>query len=111
MVVPEGHDEDVAVGERCTHAGVSAELAEVRAVAEDRLLFSAELVGDGVAVDALVLGVGVGEDGAVLDVEALDVGKVAAGADELGDDGHLLGGVQGLAGAVELTVTHAVRLD
>lgn len=50
-----------------------------------------------------------------MDVEALDIdegtGCSTSVGDELGDNGHWLGGVNGLAWAIEVEVTHAVRVN
>lgn len=110
VVVPEGHDEDVALCEGRGHLVETTLLFERVVVAEVRLLLLAELVGDGVSADLGVGGLGGGVDLAVLDPEALDFAEGGAGADELRDDGHLLVGVDGLAGAVEVGDTHAVGL-
>lgn len=110
MVVPEGHDEDVAASKRGAHAVQAAEGLELVLVLEGGLLGLAEGVSDGVAGHARDGGVAVGVDLAVLDVETLDLGESGAGADELGDDSHLLGGVELHAGAVEVGHTHAVAL-
>lgn len=68
--------------------------------------------GDGiVAGDAGGGGLGVGDEDAVLDVEALDLGQLAAGLDELGDDGEDVVGVDGQAGAVEGGVALAVAVE
>lgn len=110
VIIPERHDEDVAASKRRTHLVETAELSIVVVVSEVSLLLLAELIGDGVSADLGVGGLGGGVGDAVLDVETLDLGKAGAGAEELGDDGEFLGRVDGHAGAVEIGVTHAVRL-
>jgi hypothetical protein len=110
MVVPERHDQDVAACKRSAHLVESTERLEGVGVAESRLLRGAEGLGDGVAGYALDGRVAVLEDLAVLYVEALDLREGGARADELGDDGHFLGGVEGGAGAVEVLDAHAVAL-
>lgn len=111
MVVPERHDEDVAASKRRAHAVQAAELGEGVVVAEGSLLGLAEVVGQGVTGDARDGGVGVLVHLAVLHVEALDLAEAGAGADELGNDGHLLLGVELLAGAVEVLDAHAVAVE
>jgi hypothetical protein len=111
MVVPEGHDQDVAASKRSTHLVETTNVGEGRSVGKGALLLGAKVVGDGVTGDALDSRVGVLEDGAALDVEALDLRELGAGADELGDNGHLLGAVQSHARAVEVTDTHAVAVE
>lgn len=111
MVVPEGHDEDVAASKRGTHLVKTTESLERRCVTEGGLLLVTVLLSDGVAADALNGRVGVLEDGSSLDVETLDLGEAGAGADELSDDSHLLGGVEGHAWAVEVTDAHAVAVE
>lgn len=110
MVIPKGHDKDVSVCKGLSHAGETTTVLEASLVAEDGLLSLAEIVGDGVTGDALVGGVGVLVHLAVLNVESLDLAEGGARADELGDDSHLLGRVEGLAGAVEVSNTHAIAL-
>lgn len=111
MVVPEGHDEDVAASKRGTHLVKTTESLERRCVTEGGLLLVTVLLSNRVAADALDGGVGVLEDGSSLDVETLDLGEAGTGADELSDDGHLLGGVEGHAWAVEVTDAHAVAVE
>ena len=111
MVVPEGHDEDVAASKRGTHLVETTESLERRCVTEGGLLLVTVLLSDGVAADALNGRVGVLEDGSSLDVETLDLGEAGAGADELSDNSHLLGGVEGHAWAVEVTDAHAVAVE
>lgn len=111
IVVPERHDQDVAAGERGTHGVEATELEHVGLVTEGSFLLLAERVGDGVSWNTLDGGLAVGIRLAVLDVETLDLAELGAGANELGDNGKLLGGVDGSTGAVELTVTHAVALE
>lgn len=115
MVIPDAHDEDHTSLEGCAHVGEATVRGEIVGVAEDRLLGSAEGGGDRVAAGASDGGNGVGDDDAVLDVEALDVGEGAGGSsvvgNELGDDGELGLGVDGLAWAVEVEVALAVRVE
>jgi len=58
--------------------------------------------------------VGVGDGDAILDVETADLIEVTRGSSgvgkELGNDGNLLGGIDGLARAVEVLDSHAVRV-
>jgi hypothetical protein len=100
----------VAAGKRGSHGVESTEGLEGRGVAEGGLLGIAESIGDGVAGDTLDSGVAVLENNTVLDIEALDVRDFGAGADELSDNGHLLGGIESHARAVEVLDTHAVAL-
>jgi hypothetical protein len=111
VVVPEGHDKDVAASKRRAHTVEATKGSERVVVAESGLLVLAEAVGDRVAGGAGDGGLGVLVHLAVLDVEALDLGQAGAGADELGDDGHLLLGVEGGAGAVKVLRTHAVAVE
>ena len=75
MVVPEGHDEDVAAGERSAHLREAAFGKEARVVAEGGFLVGAVLLGDGVVLGLHGgdLGHGVGDHFAVLHVEAADL--------------------------------------
>lgn len=111
MVIPERHDQDVAASKRGTHLVEATKVLEGRGIAEDGLLLLAECIGDGVSGDALDSRVGVLEDLSALDVEALDIGELGAGADELGNDSHLLVGVKGSAWAVEVGHAHAVAVE
>lgn len=112
MVVPDGHDEDHGLGKGLAHLLQATLLVEVIDITESRLLSIAERLGDGVASDASNLGLRVLNDLAVLDIEALDLTEIASRVlEELGDDGELLGGIDGLALTVEGGVTHAVRVE
>jgi hypothetical protein len=110
MVIPQGHNEDVSASKRSSHLVEATKGLEGRSVTKDSLLGIAERLGDGVSGNTLNGGVTVGIGLAVLDVEALDLRELGAGADELGDNSHLLGGIEGHAGAVEVLYTHAVAL-
>jgi len=112
VVVPERHDQDHGAGEGVAHLGEATLLVEDVLVAEGLLLGVAVALSDGVAGDARDGGFGVGDDDVVLDVEALDLRELAVGAlEELGHDCHLLGGVDGHAGAVESLVALTVRVE
>lgn len=113
-IVPQAHDEGHGGGNGAAHLRETTLLREAIAIAKDLLLVLAKVGGDGVAGDASDGGHGVGDDLAVLDVEALDLGEAAIAAlDELGDDGHLLAGVEGEVGAgtVEGLVALAVGVE
>ena len=115
MVIPDAHDENHTILKSGAHVGEATVLGEVVGVAEYRLLGSAEIGGDRVAAGASDGGDRVGDDDAILDVEALDVGESTGGGsvigDELGDDGELGLGVDGLAWAVEVEAALAVRVE
>lgn len=112
MVVPDGENEHHGLGKRLAHLGETTLLLEDVGVSKGRLLLAAVVGGDGVAGDAGDLGLGVGDDLAVLDVEALDLGQVSGGVlEELGDDGDLLGRVNGHARAVEGGVALAIAVE
>jgi hypothetical protein len=112
VIVPKRHDEDHAETHTLAHGRHAAELVEgVNLLVEDLLLGVAPLLGNGVAGHAGDGGLGVGKDGAALDVEALELGEGGAGAEELGHDGHFLGGVDALAFAVEVFDADAVGVD
>lgn len=81
-------------------------------VAEHLLLGSAVVLSNGVARDTCNSGLRVGNDHAVLDVEALDLVQISAGiSEELGNDGELGVGIDGLARSIEGGVTLAVRVE
>lgn len=112
VIVPQRHDKNHARGKRLTHSGQATFALEVSLIAKRGLLRIAVGLGDGVvAGDAGGGGLGVGDEDAVLDVEALDLGQLAAGLDELGDDGEDVVGVDGQAGAVEGGVALAVAVE
>lgn len=115
MVIPDAHDENHTILKSGAHVGEATVLGEVVGVAEYRLLGSAEIGGDRVAAGASDGGDRVGDDDTILDVEALDVGESTGGGsvigDELGDDGELGLGVDGLAWAVEVEAALAVRVE
>jgi len=112
VVIPDGHDQDHRALEGLAHLSHTALAVEVIDVTEGDLLGIAPLLGDGVAGVAGDLGLGVGNDLAVLNVEALDLAEDASRVlVELGDDGHLLGGVDGHALAVEGLVALAVGVE
>lgn len=110
MVIPERHDEDVALSERSTHLLEAALVLERRLVLEDGLLLVTPSIGDRVAFSTGMGRLRVCDGLAILDVEALDFLQVGAGADELGDNGELLLCVNGHARAVEVLDTLAVAL-
>ena len=114
VVIPDAHDQDHGL-QGVAHALKATVLSEVVIVAEGGLLGRAELGGDGVALDALNVGLGVGDNLVVLDPEALNLGELAlvgaVGGDELGHDGHRGLGVDGVAGAVEGFVAHAEGVE
>lgn len=115
VIIPQGHDENHALGEGSTHALEAAVLFEDVLVLEQALLGGAVLGGDGVAADAGPGRLRVGDHLAVLHVEALDLLEGAAGGavvgDELGDDGKLALGVDGHARAVEGLVALAEGVE
>lgn len=77
------------------HASIIYEIVDV---AEEILRSGADLVGERVVLrEAGEGGVRVGDGLSVLDVGALDLGEGTAGGDDLGDDGDLGVGVDGLA--------------
>lgn len=87
MVVPDGHDQDHAVGEGITHLGQAALGGERVGVAESGLLGSAPSVGDRVSVsEAGDVGLGVLVDDTVLDVDAADLREFASGGTVVGDE-------------------------
>lgn len=92
VVVPDGHDEHHALGQGVAHLAEPTALVEDVLVAKRRLLLVAVVLRDRVARDARDGGLRVGDDLAVLDVEALDVGELAARGDELRDDGDCFRG-------------------
>lgn len=112
MVIPQTHNQDHALRHALAHGRHAAPLVEgVHILLEDLLLCVAPLLRDRVAGHAWDRGLRVGNDLAVLHVEALELSEVGTGAEELGHDGHLLRGVDGLAFAVEVFVANAVRVD
>lgn len=116
VVVPQRHDEDhAAVCEGITHSLHATFRGKGIGVAEDRLLVLAEGVGDRVTADASYVGSGLIEDLTTLNVFATDLDEVAVGgvvgSNELSDDSERLGGVDGLARAVECSVAHSERVE
>lgn len=115
VVVPQRHDEDHALCESIAHALNATLSSEVVGVAEDGLLVLAEVIVDCVAANTCDVALGLIEDLATLDVLAADLNKVAVsgvvGGNELSDDCERLGGVDGLAWAVERSVAHSERVE
>jgi hypothetical protein len=116
MVIPDGQHEHHAVVECLAHVSVPALGRKRVRVAESRLLCSAEWLGDRiVGGHSRDVRLGVLDDLAVLDIETTDLFERARGSvvggDELGDHGHLLGGVESEALAVKGLVAHAVRVE
>ena len=105
IVVPDGHNQDHSLGEGTAHLGHTTEAGKDVGVAEGGLLSGAELVAERVPLShSGDVDLGVLEDDTVLDVDAADLLECArggtGGGQELGDDGHLLGGVDLLGWAV-----------
>lgn len=90
MVVPDGHDEHHALGQGVAHLAEPTALVEDVLVAKRRLLLVAIILGDRVAGNTRDGRLRVGDDLAVLDVEALDVGELAARGDKLRDNSDCL---------------------
>ena len=110
MIIPEGKDEDHTLSKGSSHVGHTSLLLEGVSVTEGIFLGSAESSVDTVAGNARDGRLRVGDDLSILDVEALDI-HAGAAADELGDDGELGAGVDGLALAVEGRVSHTVGVE
>lgn len=116
VVVPEGEGENHASGERVAHVSESTQRGEGVGVAEDGLLVHAESVGDLVGLgDSGDVGLRVLVDDTIHDVLAADLRESTGGGairgDELSDDGNLGVSVDGLAGAIEGGVAHAVGVE
>jgi hypothetical protein len=115
VIVPERHNKNHAIGESITHTLEATLRSKVVGVAEHRFLVLAEVVVDRVAADASDVGSRLVEDLAALDIFATDLNEVTAscvvGGNELGDDCEWLGGVDGLARAVESGVAHPERVE
>jgi hypothetical protein len=105
VVGPDGEDEDHGDAQGSVERGVATDVAVAVDILEQGRVGSAELGGDGGAElgQARELGSGGVDDLAILDEDL--AGDVVL---EAGDDGELLVGVDGLAGAVELVVAEAV---
>lgn len=91
-------------------------MSEEVGVTEGSLLFSAELVGDGVdRIDAWDAGSRVLNDLAILDIDAADLGESTGRGvvvrQELGDNGEGFAGVNGEVLAEEVLVTHAEGVE
>lgn len=90
-------------------------LVLVVGLTEDSLLGSAISVINGVACNTCDLRCGVGICDSALDVESLDVNESTSTSsgvgDELSNNGERQVGVDGLAWAIEVEVTHSVRVD
>lgn len=115
MVVPDRQSENHTLTESISELLESTLPGEVVVIAESSLCSSAEGIGDGVSGDASDVRVRVGEDYTVLLVFPADLNEVAVcgtvPGDELGDDGELCVGVDGLSLSVERDVTHAVAVE
>lgn len=116
MIVPDAHDENTTASKRLTHTGKTTLGRERAGVTEDGLLLGAEVGGDRVgSSDTGDVALGVLNDNAVLDIQAADLGEGTGGSvvggDELSDNGDLLGGIDGLAGAIEVGVAHTVGVE
>jgi hypothetical protein len=112
--VPERHNENHGGLKSVAHAVPATLLGEVIDVAKDALLLGAEVSGKRAAGVSGNLGLGVGDDLAVLDVQTSDLRETAVAALlELGDDSHLLGGVdvEVRSSAVEGLVALAVGVE
>ena len=116
MVIPDGHDQDHTGTHSSAHWAESTLGLEVVNITEGNLLVGAERGGDRVVfLHAGDVGLRVLDDFAALDVDTADFAERAArgvvAGQELSDNGHLLGAVDGLSFAPEGLVTHAVRVE
>lgn len=115
VVVPQTHDQDHTSFHSRAHVGQATVLGEGGRLAKSGELSSAEVGVDDISADSGDLGGRLGDDNAVLDVVTSNLRKGAGGgtviSDELSHNGEGLGGVDGLAGAVEVSVTETVRVE
>lgn len=116
MVVPDGHDKDMAISEGRAHTGKTTLGGEIVLVTESSLLISAEVVRNAVVSIKSINGSSrVGDDLAVLDIDTTDLressGGGVVGGDELGDNGEDRSSVDGRTRAVEVSDTHAERVE
>ena len=117
VVVPDGENENHAGSHTLGDGGKTSLVGERWGVVEDGDLVSAVVGGDGVVRggESGDVDVGVLNDDAVLNVDAADLAEGAGSSsvvgEELGDDGELLGGVDGHASTVEGGVAHAEGVE
>ncbi len=116
MIIPNTHDQSHAGAESIAHSSKSALGCESVGIIEERLLVGTEVVGNRVVgVDTREGGLGILDDLAVLDIETADfvegAGGGVVGSEELGDDGELGVGVDGLALPKEVLVAHTERVE
>lgn len=90
-------------------------VGEGSSLAKSGDLSSTEVRVDDISADSGDLGRRLGVDNAVLDVVTSDLGEGTGGgavvSDELSNNGEWLSGVDGLAGAVEVSDTKTVRVE
>ena len=117
LIIPKRHHQHHTPVQSLSH-GLQATLpSEVVDVPKGRLHVRADLVGDRIARHPGQRHVGVRDDFAILHIESADVDEVpiicVALSDELGDNGHLLPGVQlkVLAPAIEVPGTETIGVE
>lgn len=115
VVVPQTHDQDHSSFHTSAHVCQATVFAEGGGLAKGGDLSSAEVRVDDISADSRDLGRRLGDDNAVLNVVTSDLGEGTGGgtvvSDELCHNGEGLGGVNGLAGAVEVSNTKTVRVE
>lgn len=115
VVVPQTHHQDHTIPNCSTHVGQTAVFGEGGSLAKGGDLSSTEVGVDDISANSGDLGRRLGDDNAVLDVVTSDLGEgtgiSAVASDELSHNGEWLGGVNSLAGAVEVSVTETVRVE
>jgi len=117
MVVPDGHNEDHTIIHGFSHLFKTTLLLEIVCISHDIFERIAHIVSDRIVlgINSLDVRFWVLENFTILNEDSSDFAKVSGvgsiGSDELGNNGHWLGGINSLVWTIEIFDTSSVRVE
>lgn len=115
VVVPQTHDQDHTGFKSRADLGQATVVGEGCSLAKGGKLSGTKVRVNNISGDSGDLGGRLRDDHAILNVVAFDLrertGRCTVGSDELGHNGEWLGGVNGQAGAIEVSDAKSVRVE